>query len=92
MKSHEYYSNVLYGRGGKNGKLMVYSTSKNINSQFVIECIDEITTKVKRPTVLVLDNAPWHKATVLLAKQEEWRGKRCLSLFLTNVFTAPQSK
>lgn len=64
------------------GKLMVYSTSKNINSQFVIECIDEITTKVKRPTVLVLDNAPWHKAAVLLAKQEEWREKDVYLFFL----------
>jgi len=64
------------------GKLMVYSTSKNINSQFVIECIDEIATKVRRPTVLVLDNAPWHRAAVLLAKQKEWMEKDVYLFFL----------
>lgn len=72
----------VFGLLSAMGKLMVYSTSKNINSQFVIECIDEITTKVERPTVLVLDNAPWHKSAVLLAKQKEWREKDVYLLFL----------
>lgn len=72
----------LFGILSRLGKLMVYSTSKNIDSQFVIECIDEVAQKVKRPTVLVLDNAPWHKAGNLLDKQKEWNHKNVYLFFL----------
>lgn len=61
---------------------MVYSTTKNIDSQFVIECIDEVAKRVKRPTVLILDNAPWHKAEILLNKQKEWNQKNIYLFFL----------
>jgi len=72
----------LFGLLSRMGKLMVYSTTKNIDSQFIIECIDEVALKVKRPTVLVLDNAPWHKAEILLAKQKEWNKKNLFLFFL----------
>ena len=72
----------LFGLLSRLGKLMVYSTTKSIDSQFVIECIDELVPRVKRPTVLVLDNAPWHKAEILLAKQKEWNQKNIYLFFL----------
>lgn len=72
----------LFGLLSRQGKLKVYSTSKNINSQFIIECIDEIALTVKRPTVLVMDNAPWHKAEKVLKKQKEWMQKDVYLFFL----------
>jgi len=72
----------LFGLLSRQGKLKVYSTSKSINSQFIIECIDEIALTVKRPTVLVMDNAPWHRAENLLKKQKEWVQKDVYLFFL----------
>lgn len=62
----------LFGLLSVTGKLKVYSTLENVNSNFIIECIDEIAETITRPTVIVLDNAPWHKAQAVLNKQEEW--------------------
>lgn len=72
----------VYGLLSRMGKLMVYSTDENINSQFIIECIDEVAQTIKRPTVLVLDNAPWHKAHKLLNKQKQWMEKELYLFFL----------
>jgi len=72
----------LFGLLSRMGKLMVYSTAKSIDSQFIIECIDEVAAKAKRLTVLVLDNAPWHKANAVLNKQKEWRNKNVYLFFL----------
>lgn len=72
----------VFGLLSRMGKLMIYSTDKTINSQFVIECIDEVADKVKRPTVLVLDNAPWHQAEKLLNRQKQWMEKELYLFFL----------
>lgn len=72
----------LFGLLSRMGKLLVYSTPNSINSQFVIECIDEVALRVERPTVLVLDNAPWHRAQKLLDRQKVWEKKNVYLFFL----------
>lgn len=72
----------LLGFLNPNGQLITYTTSKSINSDFVIHCIDEIVLRLKQPTVIVLDNAPWHKARRLLDKQEQWAQKNLFLFFL----------
>ncbi len=72
----------LFGLLSRNGKLIVYSTNENINSDMIIECIDEVAAQVTRPTVLVFDNAPWHKSQKVLSKQKEWAEKNVYLFFL----------
>ena len=72
----------VFGLLSRQGKLMVYSTNENINSQFIIECIDELALKVKRPTVFVFDNAPWHKSEKVLSRQKQWNDKNVYLFFL----------
>lgn len=72
----------LFGLMSLSGKLSVYSTPQNINSEFIISCIDEVAQKINRLTVLVLDNAPWHKSKLVLEKQEEWNEKGLYLFFL----------
>jgi len=76
----------LFGLLSRNGKLKAYSTLKSIDSNFVIECIDEISSTISRPTVLVMDNAPWHKAEKLIKKQKEWN-KKGLYLFFLPIYS-----
>jgi len=72
----------LFGLLSRSGKLKVYSTPKSINSRFVIECIDEVALTISRPTVIVIDNAPWHKSKQVLNKQSEWEEKDLFLFFL----------
>lgn len=74
-------ANVL-GLLSPSGKLKVYATPQTINSDFIIECVDEIAQTINRPTVLVLDNAPWHQSKKVLKKQKEWEQKSLWLFFL----------
>lgn len=64
------------------GKLITYSTTQNIDGQFIIECIDEVAQSIEKPTVLVLDQAPWHTAQKVLDKLEEWEEKDLYIFYL----------
>ena len=72
----------LFGLLSRKGKLKVYSTLQNINSDMIIECIDEVASDIKRPTVLVFDNAPWHKSAKVLNKRTEWAQKNVYLFYL----------
>lgn len=72
----------LFGLLSRNGKLKVYSTLQNIDSDFVIECIDELALTTTKETVLVLDNAPWHVSDKVQKKQKKWAEKNIFLFFL----------
>ena len=60
----------------------MYSTPQSINSDFVISCIDEIALQLESPTVLVIDNAPWHCSMKIKGKEKEWNDKNLYLFFL----------
>jgi len=62
--------------------LTTYSTKEYIDSDFVIECIDEISLTIRRLTVLVMDNAPWHTSKEVIKKQREWEQKGLYIFYL----------
>lgn len=72
----------LFGLVTRKGDLKVYATPKNINSQFIIECIDEIADQIQTLTVLVMDNAPWHKSGLVKAKEKDWNEKGLYLFYL----------
>lgn len=75
----------FYGLLSRKGKLKIFSTSKSINSDFIISCIDEIaeeTEKTNKPTVLVLDNAPWHVSEKIQLMEEQWIDKGLYLFYL----------
>lgn len=72
----------LFGLLSRCGKLITFATEANIDSDFVVECIDEFCLRVTRPTALVLDNAPWHTSGKMEQKQKEWEEKGVFLVFL----------
>ena len=72
----------LFGLLSRSGKLTTYSTKECIDSDFVIECIDEVSLTIRRPTVLVMDNAPWHKSKKVIKKQRDWEQKGLYIFYL----------
>ena len=72
----------LYGLLSRKGSLQVWSTPQNINSDFIIECLDELANEIQRPTVIVLDNAPWHISKKVRNKEQECNNKELYLFFL----------
>lgn len=55
-----------------NKALHTYSTTEYIESNFICQSIDDFVTKIRRPTVIILDNAPWHTSDRFMQKITEW--------------------
>lgn len=72
----------VFGLMSRNGKLKVFSTPQTINSDFILECVDQIAQSIQKPTVLVMDNAPWHRAEKIIQKCREWEDKDLYVFFL----------
>ncbi|MFT6477789.1 MAG: hypothetical protein ACJAVP_000922 [Spirosomataceae bacterium] len=60
----------LFGLLSRSGELKVYATEQNIADQH------------HGLTVLVMDNAPWHKSALVTAKQDEWNQKGLYLFYL----------
>lgn len=59
-----------------NKHLVTYSTKPKqmINSDFICQSLDDFATKkTRRLTVVILDNAPWHKSKQFLNRISYWQ-------------------
>ncbi len=72
----------LFGLLSRQGKLITYATSRSIKGQFVAECLDEIAERITKPTVIVMDNAPWHTSELVQSRQKVWAQKDLYLFFL----------
>lgn len=72
----------LYGLMSRKGSLQGWSTPHRINSDFIIECLDELAQQIQRPTVVVIDNAPWHRSAKVRQNQEVWNNQELFLFFL----------
>ncbi|MEM9674656.1 MAG: IS630 family transposase, partial [Bacteroidota bacterium] len=72
----------LFGLLSRRGKLITYATSHSVTGQFIVECIDEVAERIDNPTVIVVDNAPWHTSAVVQSRQKVWAHKDLYLFFL----------
>jgi len=72
----------VFGLLSTNNRLISYPTEQNTNANFIIQCLDDFVTKITKPTVVIMDNAPIHKAKILLKRREEWEKKNLFIFFL----------
>lgn len=58
-----------------NKHLATYSTKPKqmVNSDFICQSLDDFATKIRRPTVVILDNAPWHKSEQFFNRINYWQ-------------------
>ena len=57
------------------GELTSYQTTQSVNSQTLIDWLDDFSSHIKKLTVVVLDNAPWHVSKVIDDKLKQWQEK-----------------
>lgn len=72
----------VFGLLGTDNRLVSYPTEECTNAAFIIRCLDDFVTKIKRPTVIIMDNAPIHRAKAMMEKRKEWEDKDLFIFFL----------
>ncbi len=73
--------NVL-GLLSTDNDLITYQKSGSLKADFIIECLDNFSLQMSKPTVIVLDNASVHTCQLLEAKREIWEQKGLYLFFL----------
>lgn len=73
--------NVL-GFMNRRNELQAYSIEGNVNSDIVIDCIDQFCQTVTKWTVIVMDNAGIHKSKNFEIQQARWKEQNVELFFL----------
>ena len=72
----------VFGLLSTNNHLVSYPTQQNTNADFIIKCLEDFVSKINNPTVVIMDNAPIHKARIIMNKRKEWEEKNLFIFFL----------
>ena len=72
----------VFGLLALDNRLVSYTTQECTNAAFIIQCLDDFVTKIKKPTVVIMDNAPIHRAKAMMEKRKDWEDKDLFIFFL----------
>ena len=72
----------LFGIFRPDNVAITYPSQENIDAQFLIQSIDDFCQYLDKPTVLVIDNAPTHRAKLFAEQIERWHEKGLYIFFL----------
>ena len=72
----------VFGLMSPEQNLVTYLTEKSIDSQFIIQSLDDFAEKITKLTVVILDNAPWHVSQYIQEKIDYWEEKGLFILYL----------
>lgn len=54
------------------GELTSYQSTQSVNSQTIIEWLNDFASTLKKATFVVLDNAPWHVSAAIKEQIKDW--------------------
>ncbi|MEJ7863345.1 MAG: transposase [Pyrinomonadaceae bacterium] len=72
----------LFGVFRPDNFCFTYESAGNINADFLIQSINDFCCYLKKPTVLVLDNAPTHRSQKFIEQIEKWMEQDLYVFFL----------
>jgi len=72
----------LFGVFRRDNFCLTYESAGNINADFLIQSINDFCRYVKKPAVLVLDNAPTHRSQKFIEQMEKWMERDLYVFFL----------
>lgn len=73
----------IFGLLGTNNRLISYPCERSTNAAFIIQCLEDFVNKqLDKPTVIIMDNAPIHRAKAVQQKRKEWEEKGLYLFFL----------
>lgn len=62
----------VFGLLNLQGHLTSYQTTGSVNSDQIIEWLNDFASTIELPTVVVLDNAPWHTSNAVEEMISKW--------------------
>ncbi len=72
----------VFGLLNLRGDLTSYQTTTSVNSITVIDWLEDYAAGISQETVIVLDNAPWHRSKAVSGKIQEWQARGLHLFFL----------
>ena len=72
----------VFGLMSLNNQFDGYSCQGSVNSEVIMAFLDDFHTRIKQPTVVVLDNAPVHHSAKFETKIEKWKEEDLYIFFL----------
>ncbi len=66
----------------RNNQCLIETTEQNINSQFIFERLETMSTKLKKLTVIVLDNARTHTSKIIKERIKVWQHRGLYIFYL----------
>jgi transposase len=66
----------------RSNELIYQTTTQSITADFVIEQLDQLSFRLQKPTVVVLDNAKVHTAQKVKACLQKWHGRGLYLFYL----------
>lgn len=70
---------ALISRGNE---IIYRTTEQNITADFVVEQLEQLSTKINKPTVIVLDNARIHTARKVKERCRDWQTRGLYIFYL----------
>ncbi len=67
---------------GRNNKLIYETTTNKIDASFIFEQLETFSGGMKKPTVVVLDNATVHRAKIIKERLAVWQNKGLYIFYL----------
>lgn len=76
--------NVLGFLNTLNGHLATYSANKaqTIDTDFMIKCMNDFASQLKKTTLVAIDHAPWHTSEKFKRSLELWQDKGLFIFYL----------
>lgn len=71
-----------FGLLKRNNECLIETTTNNINSQFVFERLEELSTNLEKLTVVVLDNARIHHSQIIKERIKVWQARGLYIFYL----------
>jgi len=81
----------VFGLLNLQGDLTSYQTTRKVNSDQIIEWLNDFASTIEIPTVVVLDNAPWHTSNAVEEMIMEWEEKE-LFIFRLPIYSPHLNK
>jgi len=72
----------LFGLISRSNDFLYKLSEKNINSNFIVEFLDDLSLSIEKKTVIILDNASIHKARKVINLLECWQQRGLYIFFL----------
>ncbi|NME66815.1 transposase, partial [Flammeovirga aprica] len=66
----------------RTNQFLYRNSEKNISASFIIETLDELSIKIRKPTVVVLDNASVHTARKVKELLKVWQTRGLYIFYL----------